>query len=51
MGTVEKVALAIVAVAFVTTLVLPDRQTAQVVRAGSDLFTRGLGQAMGFRQN
>lgn len=49
MGTVEKIALAIVGVAFVTTLVLPDRQTAKVISAGSDLFTRSLGQAMGFR--
>jgi hypothetical protein len=48
-GTIEKVALGIVAVGFVTTLVLPDRQTAQVVRAGSDLFSRGLGTAMGMR--
>jgi hypothetical protein len=49
MGTIEKIALAIVGVGFVTTLVLPDRQTEKVVRAGSSLFTNGLGQAMGFR--
>lgn len=49
MGTAEKVALGIVGIGFVTTLVLPDRQTAQVIRAIADLFTRALGQAMGFR--
>lgn len=49
MGTVEKVALAIVGVAFITTLLLPDRQTVKVIGATSDLFTRALGQAMGFR--
>lgn len=47
MGTVEKVALGIVAVAFVTTLVLNDRKTADVIRAVGDVFTRGLREAMG----
>jgi hypothetical protein len=49
MGTAEKIALAIVGVGFVTTLILPDRQTVKVIQAGSNLFTSGLGQAMGFR--
>jgi hypothetical protein len=49
MGTAEKIALAIVGVGFVTTLILPDRITVQVIRAGSDFFTRSLGQAMGFK--
>ena len=47
MGTVEKVALAIVTVAFVTTLILPDRQTAKVIEAGSSLFNQSLRTAMG----
>lgn len=51
MGTAEKVALAIVGIGFVTTLILPDRQTVQVITAGSNAFTRALGQAMGFRQS
>lgn len=46
MGTVERVALAIVGVAFVTTLLLPGRQTAQVIKAGSELFTGSLKTAM-----
>lgn len=49
MGTVERVALAIVGVAFVTTLILPDRKTADVLRAGRDLFVDSLGRAMGRR--
>ena len=47
MGTIEKVALAIVAVAFVTTLVLPDRQTPRVIGSIGDLFTRSVKTAMG----
>jgi hypothetical protein len=47
MGTIEKVALAIVGVAFVTTLVLPDRQTSKVIGAIGELFSNGLKQAMG----
>lgn len=47
MGTIEKVAMGIVAIAFVTTLVLPDRQTAAVVKAGGGVFTNGLQAAMG----
>lgn len=47
MGTVERVALAIVGVAFVTTLILPDRQTAKVLQAGGQFFTSSLKTAMG----
>ena len=47
MGTVERVALAIVGVAFVTTLILPQRQTAKVLQAGGQLFTQSLRAAMG----
>jgi hypothetical protein len=47
MGLVEKVAMGIVAIAFVTTLILPDRQTVKVVQAGDNLFTHGLKTAMG----
>jgi len=47
MGTVEKVAMGIVGIGFVTTLLLPDRQTAKVLGAITDLFTKGLRQAMG----
>ena len=47
MGTVEKVALAIVVVAFATTLVLPDRQTAKVIGAVGDVFNRSLRTATG----
>lgn len=49
MGTVEKVALAIVGVAFATTLVLNDRKTEQVVKAFGGIFTGGLRQAMGMK--
>ena len=47
MSTIEKVALAIVGVAFATTLILPDRQTPRVISAVSDLFTRSIRTAMG----
>ena len=47
MGTVERVALGIVMVAFVTTLVLPERQTVKVLGAIGDVFTSGLKTAMG----
>lgn len=49
MGAIEKVALAIVGVAFVTTLILPDRQTAKVASAFGDVFIGGIKQAMGGR--
>ena len=47
MGTIEKVALAIVGIAFVTTLILPDRQTAKVLAAAGDVFTKSLKTAQG----
>jgi hypothetical protein len=47
MSTVERVALAVVGVAFVTTLILPDRQTSKVVQAISGLFNESLRTAMG----
>lgn len=47
MTTVQKVALGIVGIAFVTTLVLPKRQTPAVVGAFDKLFRGALGTAMG----
>ena len=47
MTTLERVAMGIVGIALVTTLILPGRQTASVIRAGSDLFTGSLRTAMG----
>jgi len=47
MSSFEKVAMGIVAVAMVTTLILPGRQTASVIAAGSNLFTSSLKTAMG----
>lgn len=47
MGIIEKVAMGIVGIAFVTTLILPDRQTAKVIGSIQDLFTSGLKTAMG----
>jgi hypothetical protein len=47
MSTVEKVALAIVGVAMITTLILPGRQTPAVINATGTAFSRSLGTAMG----
>lgn len=47
MSTVEKVALAIVGVALVTTLILPRRQTPAVIGATGTAFNRALATAMG----
>lgn len=47
MEGIQKIALAIVSVALVTTLILPDRQTPQVFRAAGDVFSGGLRAAMG----
>lgn len=47
MSTVEKVAMAIVAVAMATTLVLPGRQTATVLTAAGNVFSGALRSAMG----
>lgn len=50
MGSVERIALAIVGVAMVTTLILPGRQTPQVVGAFGNVFQRSLSTAMGQRR-
>lgn len=47
MGSIEKVAMAIVGVALVTTLILPGRQTGTVINAASDFFSGALKTAMG----
>lgn len=47
MGAAERIALAIVGVAMITTLVLPRRQTPQVVTAFGNAFRGGLATAMG----
>lgn len=47
MSTVEKVALGIVGVAFVTTLLLPDRQTPKVINEFRKLFVDSLRTSMG----
>jgi hypothetical protein len=43
----EKIALAVVAVAMVTTLILPQRQTVKVADSITNLSTKSLGTAMG----
>lgn len=47
MGSLERVALAIVGVAFATTLLLPGRQTPAVLNAAGNVFSGGLRAAMG----
>ncbi len=47
MGTIEKVALAIVGVAMATTLLLPGRQTASVLTAAGNVFTGAIREAQG----
>ena len=47
MTTVEKIALGIIGVAMATTLILPGRQTPQVIGAAGNLFTGSLRTAMG----
>jgi hypothetical protein len=47
MGFAEKLAGGLVAVALVTTLVLPDRITVQALRAAGDLLTGVFRAAMG----
>jgi hypothetical protein len=49
--TFEKIGLAIVAVAMATTLVLPDRKTADVIKAGFGGLSQWTGTAMGTRTN
>jgi hypothetical protein len=45
-GTAEKIAMGIVGIAMVTTLILPGRQTPQVINAFSNLFRGSLATAM-----
>lgn len=47
MSSVEKIALAIVGVAMVTTLILPGRQTPRVIGATGTAFRQSLATAMG----
>jgi hypothetical protein len=47
MQSIEKIAMAIVGVAMVTTLILPGRQTPQVANALTNLSTKSLATAMG----
>lgn len=47
MATAEKIAMGIVAIAMVTTLLLPGRQTVPVLGAVESLFTGSLKTAMG----
>ncbi len=47
MSTLEKVLTAVVGVAMVTTLILPKRQTANVISAAGKSFSSVLGTAMG----
>lgn len=47
MSTLEKVAMGIVGIALVTTLILPGRQTASVLKAGGGVFNNALKTAMG----
>ncbi len=47
MGAAQKVAMFIVGVGLVTTLILPGRQTPQVINAFTGLFRGSLATAMG----
>jgi hypothetical protein len=47
MSAAERIAIAVVGVAFATTLILPDRQTSKVIQAISGLFNESLRTAMG----
>jgi hypothetical protein len=46
MSSIQKVALAIVAVGAITALVLPGRQSAQVITAAGNAFSGSLGTAI-----
>jgi len=46
MSTVQKIALAIVAVGAITALTLPGRQTVSVLKAGGGVFNSALGTAI-----
>lgn len=47
MGTLEKVAMGIIGIGLATTLLLPGRQTPQVVNSFTNLFRGSLATAMG----
>lgn len=47
MGTAQKVAMGIIGIGLVTTLILPGRQTPQVIGAFTSLFRGSLATAMG----
>jgi hypothetical protein len=47
MTTIEKVLTGIIGVALVTTLILPRRQTPQVIQAAGNAFRGSLATAMG----
>lgn len=47
MSSVERIALAIVGVAMITTLILPGRQTPKVINATGTAFRGSLATAMG----
>lgn len=47
MGTAEKIAMGIIGIGMVTTLILPDRKTPQVIDAFTRLFRGSLATAMG----
>ncbi|MER6059477.1 hypothetical protein [Streptomyces albidoflavus] len=47
MGTLEKVAMGIIGIGMVTTLILPGRQTPQVINSFTNLFRGSLSTAMG----
>ncbi len=47
MSSAEKIASLIVGIGLVTTLILPKRQTPQVISAAGGVFTSALSTAMG----
>lgn len=47
MGIAERIGMGIIGVAMVTTVILPERKSAQVIDALRKLFTMSLGTAMG----
>jgi hypothetical protein len=47
MGSVERIAMAIVGIGFATTLLLPGRQTVPAIGAVTNLFRGSLATAMG----
>lgn len=46
MSSIQKIALAIVGVGAITALVLPGRQSAQVIKAAGNAFSGSLGTAI-----